>query len=142
MVSLKDLYYSDSKVEFTVTLKSKEQIEEIYRYNLISSMNFGYSRNSQEIVLTTLDIDTLIDQAKNINNSQSYGIITLLEPDLQFLYVKSEDDLLELYITIDSGLVNAKMATETGPALKLITSKEKLITWINEIQVMLNKLEK
>ncbi|RJS63114.1 WapI family immunity protein [Priestia filamentosa] len=142
MVSLKDLYYSDSKVEFTVTLKSKEQIEEIYRYNLISSMNFGYSRNSQEIVLTTLDIDTLIDQVKNINNSQSYGIITLLEPDLQFLYVKSEDDLLELYITIDSGLVNAKMATETGPALKLITSKEKLITWINEIQVMLNKLEK
>lgn len=139
MVSLKDLYYSDSKVEFTFTLKDKKKIEEIHRYNLISSMNFGYSRNSQEIVLTNLDIDTLKEQVENINNDQSYGVITLMEPDIQFLYVKSEDDLLELYITIDSGLVNAKMATDTGPALKLITSKEKLITWVNDLQTMLKE---
>ncbi|RAS77311.1 hypothetical protein [Priestia endophytica] len=138
MVSLKDLYYSDSKVEFTFKLKDKRQIEEIHRYNLISSMNYGYARNSQEIVLTNLDIDTLKEQVENINN-ESYGVITLMEPDIQFLYVKSEDDLLALYITIDSGLVNAKMATDTGPTLKLITSKEKLITWVNDLQIMLKE---
>ncbi|WP_285767109.1 hypothetical protein [Peribacillus sp. SI8-4] len=137
MITLLDLYYEDSKAKMGLMLKDKKNVEEIIRMDIQVSFEYEFSVVKSDIVWTKEDIDLLKEQIYAIPSESTVGTIALLEPDLTFTYIKNyeeENKKLSLYVTIDSGLVNSHMGTETGPTLKIITTEDNLIKWIDNVE--------
>lgn len=143
MVSLKDVSYEDSKVQMDIKLNNKEQIEDILRLNINVCFQFGFSKIESNIVWTQEDINILEKQIMEIPNQSNIGSLTTIEPDLSFIYyiIPNQEEIedfsdkeIVLYITLDSGLINNNMGTETGPTLKIITTYHEITKWINNIK--------
>ncbi len=137
MIILFDMYYENSKVKMDMLLKNKEEIEDFVRLDIQVSFEFNFSTVESNIVWTQEDISILKEQIHEISSESIVGTLSSLEPDLTFMYIKDseeETEELTLYITLDSGLVNSAIGTETGPTLKIITTEDKLIKWINDIE--------
>ncbi|MFD1168599.1 hypothetical protein [Oceanobacillus caeni] len=143
MVLLKDKYYTDSKVQLDLKLNTKRQIEDTLRLDINICFEFGFSKLESTIVWTQEDINILEKQINEISVQSPIGSLATIEPDLNFLYYllpDQEDDKepsnkeLALYLTLDSGLINNNIGTETGPTIKITTTKKELIKWINDIK--------
>lgn len=137
MITLFDMYYEDSKVKMDMLLRNKETIEDFVRLDIQVSFEFNFSKIGSNIVWTQEDINILKEQIHEISSGSTVGTLSSLEPDLTFMYIndfEEENEELNLYITLDSGLINNAVGTETGPTLKIITTKDRLIKWINNIE--------
>src|SRR5690625_1527215 len=137
MITLFDMYYEDSKVKMDMLLRNKEKNEDFVRLDIQVSFEFNLSTVESNIVWTEEDISILKEQIHEISSESIVGTLSSLEPDLTFMYIKDseeETEELTLYITLDSGLINSDIGTETGPTLKIITTEDKLIKWISNIE--------
>ncbi len=135
MVSLKDLNYDESKVELLMELQKKEMIEDVLRMDIKILLSFGFSKIESNIVWTKEDIEILKKQIQSIEINKTDEMSTL-EPDLTFTYLSSSDDNeIALYISIDSGFINSNIGTESGPAIKMFTTKLDLLDWIKSIEM-------
>jgi len=136
MITLFDMYYEDSKVKMDMLLRNKEKNEDFVRLDIQVSFEFNLSTVESNIVWTEEDISILKEQIHEMSSESIVGTLSSLEPDLTFMYIKDSEETeeLTLYITLDSGLINSDIGTETGPTLKIITTEDKLIKWISNIE--------
>ncbi|WEG18798.1 hypothetical protein PQ478_10015 [Alkalihalophilus pseudofirmus] len=136
MVSLKDVFYDESKTELKVELMKKESIgDSNYKVDFILSFSFGYADVSRTISWTQGDIATLKEQISNLDLQPGSGYITPQEPELTMFYVIDEHNKEEitLYITLDGGQINSQMGTETGATIKIVTTHHALKSWVNQL---------
>lgn len=136
MITLFDMYYEESKAKMDMLLRNKEKNEDFVRLDIQVSFEFNLSTVESNIVWTEEDISILKEQIHEMSSESIVGTLSSLEPDLTFMYIKDSEETeeLTLYITLDSGLINSDIGTETGPTLKIITTEDKLIKWISNIE--------
>lgn len=145
MIILKDLDYKINKVEMLINLKNKQFDGEIYKAIIDVKFKFGMQCSettpglvkefnqeiNQEIIWTEYDIQRLLDQINDICNysfdgDKDYLGISLLEQEFEALCFFLPDNLITLFISV--GIANM------GPTIKLMTRKENLKNWANEIK--------
>lgn len=118
-------------------LKNKDLIEDLLRFEVKVTFDFGFSQIISNIVWTQEDVNLLKEQIDSLNLGSTFGSFSPVEPDLSFVYFKEyeeDDEVFTLYITLDSGQINNDIGTDTGPTLKMAVTKEKLVNWINEVE--------
>ncbi|PWU68783.1 MULTISPECIES: hypothetical protein [Gracilibacillus] len=148
MVSLKDLHYDYSRVELKMELKEKVKVGATIRLSLDTYLSFGFSTIETNIIWTEQDIQLLKEQIQSIPLiGDSVDYLNGLEPDLSFIYIRSNDlanNELILFITLDSGQINHQIGTDSGPAIKLLTTQQELLKWITDLEMSFlkdNKVE-
>ncbi|MED1601953.1 hypothetical protein [Alkalihalophilus marmarensis] len=141
MVSLKDVFYDESKTELKLEVLKKESLDDNhYKVDFELSFSFGYAEVSRTISWTQGDIATLKEQISNLNLQPGSGYITPQEPELTMFYViddhhdNDNKEEITLYITLDGGQINSQMGTETGASIKIVTTHQVLQSWINQLE--------
>lgn len=140
-IILQDLDYEYSKIELVIELNEKTILDDIYQFKLSVKFKLGsnYPEIIHNIIWSNLDIEKLYEQINSINLDvlgEQFGDITVYEPEFQIGYIMHPhvDNGIILFITLDNGSANADISTETGPTLKMVTTIENLLVWVEEIK--------
>ncbi|MDF4071636.1 hypothetical protein P3W82_20670, partial [Staphylococcus aureus] len=113
-VILRDASYVHSKTSITFILKDVVIEEDNKIFYFDTSATF----EDQEIKFEFALFDSDMDNLKHMEYDNPVTEIYFIEPDLHFMIIDFNQEMLCIYIDFDSGLRHSNMATESGISLR------------------------